>query len=96
MAVATLAEPELVPVQQLCVKIIGKRVAPGSIWRWTRKGAHGVKLTATMVLGCWHATEDDFRAFLAGQTEAALADSNQPAERSPATERRLRKAGLID
>jgi len=92
---------ELRPVAEITKARTGRRPSPQTIWRWRIKGCHGVRLEAVLFGGTWCTTPTAFAAFIRGQTEAAMRRSRAsvPAspspEREPATERQLRKAGLL-
>lgn len=73
----------------------GKRPSPATIWRWCRRGVAGgrVRLAAVYHSGYWQTTAEAFDAFLAAQTEAALA---RPGDDLPtASDDDLRAAGLL-
>lgn len=103
-----LEHDELHPVARLIHQRTGKRSPPQQIWRYRVKGCRGVKLECVLVGSTWHTTKKAWAAFVAGQTAAAESEctaagheageraaGHEAAERDPATERRLRKAGLI-
>ena len=76
----------------------GKRPSPASVWRWIHQGAYGVKLQAVFFAGRWQCSEDEFDAFVAGQTAAVLdsdATSDETPDRSPETTAKLRAAGVL-
>lgn len=90
---------ELVPVGTIYKARTGKRLNPPTLWRWLRKGCHGIRLEAVPVNGTWCTTHHAFGQFLLEQTQARLADpapeEPSPAPRDARTETKLRKAGLI-
>lgn len=97
--VELLEQGELEPVNTICQRRLGKRVSPATIWRWTRKGVRGgIKLQASYACGCWCTTEAAFAWFIEAQTAertGSYTGGDDPDERDPATERRLRAAGLV-
>jgi hypothetical protein len=100
MTMIDLERDELQPVSVICQRLTSKRAAPQKVWRWTRRGCRGVKLEAVLLNGVWQTTPAAFAEFIRGQTDAALAagvgDSDDaPGERSEATTRRLKAAGLL-
>lgn len=95
-----LENDKLVPVNELCRKTLGKRVAPATLWRWLKKGVRGgIKLEAVQAAGVWCSTPAAFAKFLRAQTAACLhtesSDDDSPAERSEETADALRKAGVL-
>jgi hypothetical protein len=83
-------ELNLVPISVLAERLIGKRPSPATVWRWMRKGSRGSRLTATMVMGRWCCTDEQFKQFLAGTS------ASQPtAEPVAADDRALKAAGLL-
>ena len=78
------------PIPQQAERLTGKRPSPATVWRWLRKGCRGVKLNALMLGGQWLCTEDDFREFLRGQTEAQFARTS-----GGASDEELEAVGLL-
>ena len=88
----------LTSVRALARQRLGKDIAPSTIWRWVRKGCRGCRLEAVQVMGTWHSTPPAFAAFITGQTAAAFgadAPATAPTERSAATTKKLKVAGLL-
>ena len=84
------------PVQQFCKKNLGKRVSPGTIWRWVRKGTKGGKLEAVHINGTWHCTAEQFADFINRQTAAKLTDTSEHSqEKHSASDDALRAEGLL-
>lgn len=88
---------QLQPLLPLLGKILGKRPAPATAWRWTNHGVKvgddRIKLRALRIGGRLYASTEDVQAFIAAQNPP---DENEPSDqRSPATERRLQEAGLL-
>lgn len=83
------------PVQQICKRVIGKRVSPATLWRWIRKGTKGGKLEASHINGTWHCTAEQFADFMNRQTKAKLAKPDSPDACSEASDDALRDAGLL-
>ena len=92
-----LERDELTPVAAIFKARTGKRLSPPTLWRWLRKGCHGVKLEAVPVNGVWCSTPKAFAAFLEEQAAARLADRPQPDffTRDENKTRRLKAAGLL-
>lgn len=98
MALINIECDTLTSVRTLARQRLGKNIAPSTIWRWVRKGSRGCRLEAVQVLGTWHSTPPAFAAFITGQTAAAYgtdAPTTAPAERTAATQKKLRAAGLL-
>ena len=94
-----LEKDKLEKVAQIYFRLTGKRLNPQKLWRWRLKGCRGVKLEAVLLEGVWHTTAKAFAAFVRGQTEAANDACHadvRSTDRDSVTERRLRKAGLLD
>ena len=84
------------PVQQICKRVIGKRVAPSTLFRWVRKGTKGGKLEAVHINGTWHCTAEQFADFINRQTAAKLADAaDNSDDESSASDDALRAEGLL-
>jgi hypothetical protein len=101
---ATLSAPlvdlehdELQPVSVICERRTGKRAPPQKVWRWRLKGSHGARLECYLVNGVWCTTDRAFADFIRRQTANANAASvaTESTERTPATARKLKAAGLI-
>jgi len=92
-----LETDDLVPINELCRRRLGRKVSPATLWRWRLKGIKGCRLECVYVAGNWCSTTAAFAAFIRQTTEAAATPAHdaQPAERSAATTRRLKTAGLI-
>ncbi|MEX0784683.1 MAG: DUF1580 domain-containing protein [Dehalococcoidia bacterium] len=104
MTTATLDAPapidldtaEIRPVAQLAADLTGRRPSPATIWRWCRRGTRRAgRLPAVVAFGTWHTTAEAYRAWIQRGSEPTPPQDDAAAERSPATERRLRKAGLL-
>ncbi len=94
-----LERDDLRPVAEIAQERTGKRPPPGTVWRWRLRGCHGAKLEAVFVHGRWCTTAEAFADFIRRQTAAAInareASDVDSGERDEATDRRLKKAGLI-
>lgn len=93
-----LENDELVPVATIFKARTGKRLNPPTLWRWLRKGCHGVMLEAVPVNGVWCSTPKAFAAFLEEQTAARLfnkAEVPTAGSRTEQTTRKLHAAGLL-
>ena len=102
MATATptinLDTDDLIPVGQLAEQRLGKRPSPATLWRWKLKGVNGAKLAVVKSGGCWMTTRAAFAEFLRQQTancSPSASANDAPAERSPATQKKLAAAGLL-
>ena len=88
----------LVPVVVIAQQRLGKRPSPPTRWRWQTKGVNGVKLEVVKAGGVWMTTATAFAEFLRQQTancSPAPMGTDAPAERSPATQKKLAAAGLL-
>lgn len=94
-AVIDLESDRLEPINVIAHRRTGRKVSPSTLHRWRLKGVKGAKLEAVYVSGLWCTTEAAFADFLRRQTEAANAACTGETSRTPATERRLRDAGLL-
>lgn len=83
------------PVQQICKRVIRKRVSPSTIWRWIRKGTKGGKLEAVFINGTWHCTAEQFADFINRQTKAKLDKPDGHDDCPDASDDDLRDAGLL-
>ena len=92
-----LETDELTPVATIFAARTGKRLNPATLWRWLRKGCHGVKLEAVPVNGVWCSTSRAFAAFFQEQTTARLTSPSEsaPSPRDERTTRKLKTAGLL-
>lgn len=92
-----LEKDELTPVATIYKARTGKRLNPPTLWRWLRKGCHGVRLEAVPVNGVWCSTPRAYAAFLEEQTAARLAipSESEPVARDKRTTRKLQAAGLL-
>ena len=90
---------QLQPLHPLLAGILDFRPSPATLWRWHRIGIkvgdRRVKLNATKVGGKLFGTREDVLAFIAEQNRRDEPVDEEPAERSPETERALREAGLL-
>lgn len=68
---------------------------PSTLWRWHRRGIRGVRLETVVVGGTRYTSREALSRFSASLTAADEAADEEPAERSPETERRLQRAGLL-
>lgn len=84
-----------VPVANLTERRLGRRASPPTLWRWRTKGVRGVRLPMVLVFGQWCTTDAVLTEFLRATSEAGMSAPEPPTERSAATERRLRAAGLL-
>lgn len=71
---------ELVPVQTLCRRQLGRPVTPQTVWRWVHHGVRGARLEAVRACGVWCSTPHAFGAFLEAQTAAALVEEGRTDE----------------
>jgi hypothetical protein len=85
----------LIPIQTHCKQVLGHRVAPATIWRWTRRGARGVVLDAVFAGGRWCCTRAAFDEFIDAQTSARLSPPPQPDSSDRDVDEQLRQAGLL-
>lgn len=76
------------PVQEHCVEILGRRVAPQTISRWVLKNG----LPAIKIAGSWCTTREEIEDFLARRSAARVASTPSP----PLLDDDLRAAGLLD
>ena len=78
-----------------------KKPSPPTLWRWRTSGVlingQRIRLECVKVGGSWLTTDEAFSEFMRQQTAAALApfDAPEKPSRSPETQKRLAKAGLI-
>ena len=87
---------DLRPVAVLCQRLTGRRPSPATIWRWCSRGTRRAgRLPAVRVFGTWHSTSEALMAWLQNDSQQPSPAADDPAERSEATTRRLRAAGLI-
>jgi hypothetical protein len=90
---------KLTPVSELLATRMSKVPSRVTIWRWTTSGCKGVVLEALPIAGQLQSTAVAVDEFFAKQQQARAATRQRPLEekrkRSKATERRLRKAGLL-
>lgn len=87
----------LVPLGTAVHQLIGRNVAPATLWRWHRKGIAGVKLNVTRLGGRVYVRPGDLGEFMRAITAAAAGGqvAAPEAARPEATSRRLAAAGLI-
>jgi hypothetical protein len=85
-----LERDELVPIQELCRRQLGKRVSPATLWRWLQRGVKGGKLEGVYAAGQWLTTPAAFADFLRRTTAAKL---GQPID---ASDDELAAAGLTE
>ena len=92
-----LEKDELTPVATIYKARTGKRLNPPTLWRWLRKGCHGVRLEAVPVNGVWCSTPRAYAAFLEEQAAARLATpiESSPSPRDDCTTRKLKTARLL-
>lgn len=89
---------ELHPVAQIAEEILGKRPSPSTTWRMHLKGVNGARLEVVRAGSRLMTTRAAFADFLRRQTanrQPAPLESDAPAERSPATQKKLAAAGLL-
>ncbi len=89
---------DLRPVNDFVLARFGKRISPATAWRWRLRGVNGAKLEVVKFGGCWCTTAAAFALFVRQQTancQPAPIGSDAPAERSAATTKKLRAAGLL-
>ncbi|WP_437203491.1 DUF1580 domain-containing protein [Planctomicrobium sp. SH664] len=91
-AIAVRDGVQLEPVNSICKRIIGKRVAPSTLWRWIKTGIRGGKLEAVHVNGTWHCTAEAFADFINRQTAAQFAAREHSED---VTDEQLRAEGLL-
>ncbi len=73
-----------------------KPPTPEVWWRWRTRGVSGVKLECIRIGSTWYTSAAAVDRFIAAQTEAAIAQPDSAVtERSEATTRRLKSAGLL-
>jgi len=90
---------QLTPLSQLLTRVLGKRPAPATMWRWlnlgVKVGDQRVKLDAVRI-GCkLYSTAEAVADFIAAQNPAPAEDAPTDGERSAETRDRLQAAGLI-
>ena len=93
-----LETDDLRPVNDFVQARFGKRISPATAWRWRLRGINGAKLEVVKFGGCWCTTKDAFAEFLRRQNEncqPSPLDTDAPAERSAATTKKLRAAGVL-
>lgn len=85
---------DLRSVAALMADLTGRRPSPPTVWRWCVRGTRRAgKLPALRVYGSWSTTRKALVEWLQRESERPAADA--AAKRDPATERRLRAAGLL-
>ena len=88
----------LLPVADVIRQRLGRRVGPTTRWRWQTKGINGARLECIRCGGRWMTTHVAFGEFLRVQTancQPAPLGTDAPAERTPATQKKLAAAGLL-
>lgn len=92
-----MTDCKLQPLRKLLAEILGTALSPATIWRWTSKGVKAgesrVKLHAVRVGVKLYSTREDVQRFIAEQNPAPA--EPEQAERSPAMQRQLERAGLL-
>lgn len=94
------SDEQLLTLAEAC-RLLPRQPSPATLWRWRTKGiltnGQRIKLDCVRVGGTWCTTRKAMAEFLRRQTEAALSVGNDEStpERSPATERKLKAAGLL-
>ncbi len=100
MSTATieLSDDQLITLGCAC-RSLPKKPAPSTSWRWRTIGVkikgRRIKLQCMRVGGQWYTTKAWFAKFLQEQTDTALAPASAESDRTPETENRLARAGLI-
>ena len=92
------ATDNLAPVADVIRERLGRRVGPATLWRWRLRGINGAKLECVRCGARWMTTPAAFGEFLRLQTansQPQTLDSDAPTERSAATTKKLRAAGLL-
>jgi hypothetical protein len=91
------ATDELLTVPECAQRVLRKRIHPVSCWRWATKGVKGGIRLETVIVGRQrYTTVEAFADFIRRQTEVDEAGRDvRDAQRSPETNRRLQKAGLL-
>jgi hypothetical protein len=87
----------LVPLSRVA-RTLPHPPSPATLWRWHTRGIGGERLEIVRVGGRVYTTREAFADFVSRTTAAAQChdvDTQEAVERSPATERRLREAGLL-
>lgn len=94
---------DLEPAQALLKRKLGRRVSPGTLWRWHKKGCRGIRLECLRVGGILQTTAAAVTAFIVGQNRdensaevPGSPEERQTKVRSPSTARRLRDAGILE
>lgn len=86
----------LLPLSTL-VRHLPNAPSPATLWRWHKRGILGIRLEIIRIGGRVYSTDAALADFIRATTEArAEADNAQSEARPPATEDRLRNAGLLD
>ncbi len=81
----------LISIREAC-KALPRRPSPSTVWRWTRKGANGVRLEAVCIGSEWFTTREAFREFVEAQTSAVLRES---ADSEADLDQKLVQQGLL-
>ena len=83
------------PVAELMKQLTGRRPSPPTVWRWCERGTkrQGV-LPSVSIFGSRHTTREALQEWLS-RGSGPTPPSPEPAERSEATSRRLKAAGLL-
>lgn len=68
------------PIGDIAFEKTGKRPSPATQWRWLRRGCRGVVLNGSFIGGRWLTSEANFDAFIQGQTQKQLGESDSPDE----------------
>jgi hypothetical protein len=85
------------PIGEVIQARLGKRISPGTLWRWRRMGVNGVRLQCLRLGGSWLTSDAAFGEFLRAQTANALAScagqsADAPSNQAPSKARRLQAA----
>ncbi|WP_437206615.1 DUF1580 domain-containing protein [Planctomicrobium sp. SH664] len=85
----------LVAVNELCLRVLGKRVSPATLWRWIKKGVRGGHLDAVQIAGRWCCSVQAFADFINRQTAANLSGEPDSERNCSDSDDALRAAGLL-
>jgi hypothetical protein len=92
-----IKDDDLAPARALLKAKLGRRISPGTLWRWHRKGTRGCRLDCVMVGGMLHTTPAAVADFIRGQNpDRDEQQHTAPAARqSRSLRRRLKEEDLV-